>query len=131
MHEFGQANVFLGIWAGNGLEIQRWRLVGLFFQKHDCSILLNYCLFIQIIRINVDDQVIYVKGNTPGEVGEMILLKDSFVLEWKKRVKVLLYFLKKILCQHFCLESTISYSLSKRIRSTVAIRNIFAEIISI
>jgi ribosomal protein L3 len=44
--------------------------------------------YLQIIRINVDEQVLYVRGNTPGEIGEMMLLKDSMVPDAKKRVQV-------------------------------------------
>ncbi len=47
--------------------------------------------YLQIIRINVDEQVLYVRGNTPGEIGEMMLLKDSMVPDAKKRVQVVWY----------------------------------------
>ncbi|GMT18723.1 hypothetical protein PFISCL1PPCAC_10020, partial [Pristionchus fissidentatus] len=40
---------------------------------------------IQIVRMNMDKQVIYVKGNVPGDVGEWLLLKDC--LQQGKRPK--------------------------------------------
>ncbi|CAJ0573968.1 unnamed protein product, partial [Mesorhabditis spiculigera] len=36
---------------------------------------------IQIVRMNLDKQVIYVKGNVPGDVGEKLLLKDCLQAE--------------------------------------------------
>ncbi|CAI2347351.1 unnamed protein product [Caenorhabditis sp. 36 PRJEB53466] len=40
---------------------------------------------LEIIRINIDKQVIYVKGSTPGDIGEILLLKDC--LQEGKRLK--------------------------------------------
>ncbi|EGT52039.1 hypothetical protein CAEBREN_16123 [Caenorhabditis brenneri] len=40
---------------------------------------------LEIVRINVDKQVIYVKGSVPGDIGETLLLKDC--LQEEKRLK--------------------------------------------
>lgn len=40
---------------------------------------------LQIVRMNIDKQVIYVKGSVPGEVGEIIQLKDC--LQADKKIK--------------------------------------------
>uniref|UniRef100_A0A8R1ET86 Large ribosomal subunit protein uL3m n=1 Tax=Caenorhabditis japonica TaxID=281687 RepID=A0A8R1ET86_CAEJA len=40
---------------------------------------------LEIVRINIDKQVIFVKGSVPGDVGEMLLLKDC--LQSEKRLK--------------------------------------------
>ncbi|PIC38058.1 hypothetical protein B9Z55_010196 [Caenorhabditis nigoni] len=40
---------------------------------------------LEIVRINIDKQVIYVKGSVPGDMGEKLLLKDC--LQEEKRLK--------------------------------------------
>lgn len=40
---------------------------------------------LEIVRINMDKQVIYVKGSVPGDIGETLLLKDC--LQDEKRIK--------------------------------------------
>lgn len=40
---------------------------------------------LEIVRINIDKQVIYVKGSVPGDIGEALLLKDC--LQEEKRLK--------------------------------------------
>uniref|UniRef100_A0A1I7U346 Large ribosomal subunit protein uL3m n=1 Tax=Caenorhabditis tropicalis TaxID=1561998 RepID=A0A1I7U346_9PELO len=40
---------------------------------------------LEVVRINVDKQVIYVKGSVPGDIGETLLLKDC--LQEEKRLR--------------------------------------------
>lgn len=40
---------------------------------------------LEIVRVNIDKQVIYVKGSVPGDIGEALLLKDC--LQDEKRLK--------------------------------------------
>ncbi len=41
---------------------------------------------LQVVRINYDQQVLYVKGAVPGDMNEIVQVKDSFVAE--KEVQV-------------------------------------------
>ncbi|CAJ0942624.1 unnamed protein product, partial [Mesorhabditis belari] len=36
---------------------------------------------LKVIRMNIDKQVIYIKGNVPGDIGETVLLKDCLQAE--------------------------------------------------
>ncbi|RCN46060.1 ribosomal protein L3 [Ancylostoma caninum] len=40
---------------------------------------------LEVVRMNIDKQVIYIKGSVPGDVGTMILLKDC--LQTEKKLK--------------------------------------------
>uniref|UniRef100_A0A158P9C4 Large ribosomal subunit protein uL3m n=1 Tax=Angiostrongylus cantonensis TaxID=6313 RepID=A0A158P9C4_ANGCA len=41
---------------------------------------------LEVVRMNIDKQVIYVKGSVPGDIGNMLLLKDC--LQPEKKLKV-------------------------------------------
>lgn len=41
---------------------------------------------LEVVRMNIDKQVIYVKGSVPGDIGEILLLKDC--LQPEKKLKV-------------------------------------------
>lgn len=54
------------------------------------SLLVVYLLvcafFPQVVRMNTEKQVIYVKGNVPGDIESVLLLKDC--VQPEKRLKV-------------------------------------------